>query len=627
MDMKHNMLRFVRFVPGLLVGLGLATGCGKPTQDDFRSEGGMAPDPAGVIEGTVVYIGPKPTCEYKKGKASRVKGRVVLTMFQFDNPPPPEGTATTALNLLAIAGENVFTLEDCLAEAETADPSKVIMRNVAFRWPQIELTGAPQAFQIRGFYDYDEDMNPFFSVTNLPTSGDIAGAAIANLQDPSQGFLKIEMPARDKARDGYLKSGVTVALANYVWAERPAFKLASGHWNLSAESVLPVAVDAATFGPDTKRTLKNAWEQTCATPGKADCGFALESLSEAEDGPKLSAAGVGLDWDPLRYAFMVQPVDIKTVVEGGPDLPKPDGIPDPHPLLGATLPVPYTLPAVILQRRAQSVEQGKLEAQAGVPGVMLLGASLPHEIETKQVFLDKMNMAVPSIAVVDLDPSNPACRVPYLPPGSSISSYEERMSVCEELPTGVYGVNVLHGISGGKPSDADESVSDNGRVIQGGGLAGQAWTLPNQLSDPAQVGNKNVLAHQGTDALFVVHDPNPDVKGDCKRGLEPALNVTRDIKYKKVCGAEESPFSESEGRYGTPAGIDGTSCLLDACCEGVRHLCGVPLCEVVDVRGLSVRGSPTRVTTKEIKGIERGIPDCVPFAVPALCCPGAGPIE
>lgn len=626
--MKQTMLRLVRNAPGLLVAFGLSIGCGKPVQDDFRSEGGMAPDPAGVIEGSVLYMGPKPTCVYERGKAVRVKGRVILTMFRFDNPPPPEGTATTAENLLVIAGEQLFGKEDCLAKGAEIDLSERIMRNVQFRWPQIELTAEARAFQIRGFYDYDEDMNPFFSVKNLPTAGDIAGAAIVSLQDPSAGFLKIEMPARGKAHnDGYLKTGVTVALANHVWMERPAFKLAKGNWNLSSEATLPVTIDRTIFAPDTHRTLKLAWEQTCATPGEEGCGFALESLSEEHDGPLLEAAGVELDFNPLRYAFVVQPVDIKTVVPDGPDLPKADGVPDPHPLLGASLPVPFTFPAVIMQRRAQTPEQGVLEKAAGIPAVTLLGTSLPGEIETKKVFLDKMNIAVPAIAVVDLVANNTACRIPYLPPGSAANSYEDRISACAELPTGVYGVNVLHGVAGGVPSAVDESISDNGQVITGGGLSGQAWTLPNQLADPLQVGAENVLSHQGTDGLFVVHDPNPEDTTSCDQAWDPVFESLRDVTYKKVCRADEDPLSQSAGLYGTLKGVDGSGCLPEACCEAVEHLCGLPLCETVDVRGLKVRASPTKLTERKFGGEMRSVPNCVPFPMPALCCPGAGDIN
>lgn len=603
------------------MGLSLAAACDRPVQDDFKSEGGMAPDPTGIIEGSVLYMGPRPTCEYKGDQPERIVGRVVLTMFIFDNPPPPEGRATTAENLLVLAGDKVFKLSDCAPKDSPVDFASPIMRSVPFRWPQIELKEAARDFQIRGFYDYDEDMNPFFSVTNLPTAGDIAGAAIANLQNPAEGFLRISMPAFDKAHNGYIKTGVTVALANPVWTERPVFKLSDANRQLNAEDFLPVAVDYSILAPDTPKTLLQTWALTCDTKNAPDCGLSLESLHAETDGPKLAAAGVNLDFSPQRYAFSVTPVDIKTVVDGAPDLAKPDGIPDPHPLLGATLPVPFTLPFVIFQRRAETPEQAKIEAAAKIPSVTMLGAALPSEIETKKTFVGKMNIAVPPIAVVELDPSNAACRVPYAPPGNSTATYEARVSVCHDLPTGVFGVNVLHGIAGGRPEQVDPSISDNGLAIVGGGSSGQAWTLPNQLADEGQVGEDGVLAHQGESGLFVVHDPKPDVQGDCTQAPDPAnLNAPRPVMYKQICAPGTDPMNQSEGLYGTLKGIDGNACLLQACCDNVKHLCGVPLCDVRQERGLNVRKSPTSLATRKVGGQEVQVPNCVPFEIPDLCC-------
>src|SRR5512134_3849747 len=90
----------VRLLAALL-GCGLGA-CTQPSQDDFRSEGGIAPDPVGVIEGSVVYVGPPPTCDMDGDDPTRVRGRVILTLFEYDNPPPPEGRARSAENLLVI---------------------------------------------------------------------------------------------------------------------------------------------------------------------------------------------------------------------------------------------------------------------------------------------------------------------------------------------------------------------------------------------------------------------------------------------------------------------------------------------------------------------------------------------
>src|SRR5262245_33935560 len=98
--------------------LALSGACTSPKQDDFRSEGGISPDPTGVIEGSVIYLGPQPRCRYEHGKATEVIGVVFLTLFEFDNPPPPEGRATGAVNAFVLPGSELFTTRDCLDEDE-----------------------------------------------------------------------------------------------------------------------------------------------------------------------------------------------------------------------------------------------------------------------------------------------------------------------------------------------------------------------------------------------------------------------------------------------------------------------------------------------------------------------------
>ena len=60
MSMKRQMRnsRLARLVPVTALGLVVASACdNRPVQDDFKSEGGISPDPTGIIEG----IGPEKT--------------------------------------------------------------------------------------------------------------------------------------------------------------------------------------------------------------------------------------------------------------------------------------------------------------------------------------------------------------------------------------------------------------------------------------------------------------------------------------------------------------------------------------------------------------------------------------
>lgn len=142
---------------------------------------------------------------------------------------------------------------------------------------------------------------------------------------------------------------------------------------------------------------------------------------------------------------------------------------------------------------------------------------------------------------------------------------------------------------------------------------------PQRLAHPKQVGEENVLTHQGTDNLFIVHDPHPEASGDCKQAPEPPFDAVRDVKYRGVCKPDQEQVVESIGRYGTPVGADGTACLPSACCDVVAHLCGIKLCDVIELDGRKVRGSPTKLKEEPAKNGAR-IPDCVPFEIPQICC-------
>ena len=103
------------------------------------------------------------------------------------------------------------------------------------------LPGRAADYQIRGFFDYDEDMVPLFSLTRLPTQGDIAGAAVNDIQDASKGFFKISLPRLEDAKNGIVREGLTVALGNPVWTERPGFRLDENRRLASNTAVFPAA--------------------------------------------------------------------------------------------------------------------------------------------------------------------------------------------------------------------------------------------------------------------------------------------------------------------------------------------------------------------------------------------------
>ncbi len=621
MDMKPRDLRRSLFlldarrVIARLLVLSALWGCQAPKQDDFQSAGGIAANPEAILRGSVVYVGPPPRCEYDGKTATRVIGRAILTLFEYANPPPPEGRATSASNLLTISGSKLFSLADCLLAGQAVDETSKLTRSVPFEWPTIPLMpGKAMDYQVRGFYDYDEDMNPFFSVKRLPTAGDIAGAAVNDITDASKGLLRVSIPARERAKKGFIRSGITVALGNYIWTELPAFTLSPTHRKLSGEAKLVVEIDLSIAGPDAAKTVRGVFNLTCGSSNPtADCGLSLQSLQKAAVSKTFAEAGMQFDFDAKGYAFFLEPVDLTTVKKGAPDVARPDGVPDPHPLLGSSLGVPWTTPIVLFQRRTATPEARELEARAGIPGVALVGSPLPDETKTQRTFVGKLNLAVPPLAVVDLSPGRSACRVPYAAPGNVTNTFEDRVAQCSDLPTGRYAVNVLHGLAGGRRvNESDSAVSANGVLIEGARYAGQAWSIPNELGEPVQTGEGNELADQGQGGMFIVHDPHPDKTGNCKETLDPRMGVDRAIRYRGLCQAS------SERIFENSVGVDNLGCLDPTCCDSVVHLCDRPLCPVEKIDGVNVRTSPTKIVGTAKNRL--GIPNCIPFAMPDLCC-------
>jgi hypothetical protein len=373
-----------------------------------------------------------------------------------------------------------------------------------------------------------------------------------------------------------------------------------------------------------------------------------------------------------------------------PDVILPDTEVDPHPLLGATtsLDIDWYTPMVILQRRAwvegynpsdanvrASLDNATaVETAAGIPAVAIVGTPLPFDVNmgaptmfdmddpppdaasTKREVNDSIRIAVPPVGVVDLNRPgtavqdyDPSCRVPYIPFGTtrdtmalpgrtSTRSYETRYTVCQDVPTGLYGVNVLSGVAGGMLAPAmAPDTSENGLVptsVPGSStrFSGQVWSVPNPLGDTAQIGSA-ALESQGWDGMFVVYDPDPEsdkkrraaVRADptkdfyCHKTVNPDTFSFKELEFRGICGAPgqpKTPFDEDDDD------VDTVACLPQHCCENVAHLCGVPLCEPVKYEGdakHNLRKSPTKIVKKLPNGSQ--VPDCIPFLMPPDCCP------
>ena len=213
----------------------------------------------------------------------------------------------------------------------------------------------------------------------------------------------------------------------------------------------------------------------------------------------------------------------------------------------------------------------------------------------KQVFAPAIDMLVPPIAVVDLDPSQGGvCQVAYVAPNNIAPLYEGSPRDCQELPTGFYSHTVLAGVANAVPGPAPAEISDTGFTLNVGVFTEQAWLIPNEFGPPDRVANPAAvaqldpdlqIAEQGPDGMLRVFDGNPEngIRNElsCAFSIDPAVSLTdpRPIVYTAV-SAE--------------------------CCANVQSLCGLPLCEAAD----GVRSSTTT----------DGQLTCVPFEMPLSCC-------
>lgn len=601
------------FAGSALVG-SLLGSCTQPKLDCYRSQGCAAPDPTGVMEGSVVYVGSRPQC-LRDGDGSLRQpiapiGNVVLTLFDYNNPPPPTGSASSALNLLTIPGATLFGAmqeSDCLPNNPTLeDRAATLMRSAPFIWPELALgsrdstDGTPSGveYQVRGFFDTDGDFNPLYSVRNLPTAGDVAGGAFTSAFSARPTFERIAFDHVSNRPLGQRVVGVTVTLGAVVNTERPVFRAS---WTpLDSAATIPLTSNPV----ELEQSLFDMTGLTVELIPESDAryfGDAGQGVTGA-----LQIAGYKPDTSPERYAFFVQDVDANA-----------DGVGDMHPILGSAG-IPWKTPIVLLQRARSAVE-----TQAGIPDVLLIGTVRPSQIVFNRAFSPSAQIAVAPIAVMKFAASNLQCTaalaaagtsaVPIVPAGNITSFYEQVPSTCQEVPSGRYRINVIQGVAGGTlqtttPGFSEACDGDECYLWSGGSLSGQAWSVPNELGSAAQLCTPegltagtcaflnpamSLLDEQGVNAQFIVTDLTPESVGDeaagCTQALDPAMMAARAIQYQAV---------------------------PEPCCASVRHLCNVPLCDAStashDEADFVVRGGPTTVTN--------GVPDCVPFQMPTSCC-------
>jgi hypothetical protein len=665
-------------------------GCETPNVDP-----GAAPRPTGLVHGTVLYVGPRPQCvrDEAGGGPTQIVGETVLLLFRFDNPPPPAGSATGAISLLTVPGSDMFALADCMPDAPTPADRVPIMRSAPFTWPEIALGSGPCgaggadagpppdggtgdagagcptiSYQIRAFYDYDADFNPFFGVRNLATAGDIGGGAFVIASVPLPQPRELRFGHVEDHPDGQVIEGVAVTLGARVNTERPIFEIAPGATALDSSARFPLAGDA------------RAREDALWAASRLRVRAIVDRAMPVHSDPWLAALeAAGIESSLYRlgrpeYGFYVTAVDANG-----------DGMQDPHPILGSAG-TPWYTPIVIVRRARTAIEQ-----RLGLPDVLSIGSIRPSIVLGLPTGVPRRTMTsfdaiVPPVAVMITNPELPAlCRAPIIPPGNIAELYERGWSDCQELPSGNYDVNVLNGIAGGTVADAmercvaectaagtDEATctsdcaivvgaqTDTGWLIDGGQYSSQAWSVPNELGCPDLLyrpGARNQIDRPRPDGALPLCG-EPDSLQLATQSRQGAWAIVDAADPDPAGGFDETSTADGHGTMSCQRAPSAVTMMVEdvtyappprpECCPpALDRFCGRPLCplrdasDTIDGEPLAVLTAPYdypeaavpdatgRRTTREIRepGVDYRVeadgsitPLCTPFLMPVECC-------
>ncbi len=119
------------------------------------SDGGdcSLPAPNGIVQGSVVYQGSR-------------RGDVVLLLFAANHLPPPDGTATSPVELARVASSRLFA---------GAAPGSTGPFSAQYLFTDV----APGNYQIRAFLDVTGDFEPLADFTQSPRAGAPTGGTIS----------------------------------------------------------------------------------------------------------------------------------------------------------------------------------------------------------------------------------------------------------------------------------------------------------------------------------------------------------------------------------------------------------------------------------------------------------------
>jgi hypothetical protein len=232
---------FVPFVPLALVAVATVAACGSVPDDP----GARIFPPGGVIEGTVLYQGPRP-CSMN----GHIVGAAVMLVFDRQNPPPPNGLGATVVNFADVTGDALFANEPRYTGSSMYCPYAEGFTDTITVSASFAVSPVPAgSYIIQSFYDYTGDFLPTFKFRELPEQGDIGGGDIDTadaLKDVNAGnpnyqphFLEIDVgtpqplpdaglpptpvPAYTLPSEGYVANNVSVSVGLVLPLTRPYF--------------------------------------------------------------------------------------------------------------------------------------------------------------------------------------------------------------------------------------------------------------------------------------------------------------------------------------------------------------------------------------------------------------------
>ena len=418
--------------------------------------------PAGAISGYVTYSSVPPCTA-----GGHIVGAAVLLAFEEKLLPPPEGLGTTAAGLTLVSGEVLFKgIRDQLPfdpdGALVCPPPGTAPVVVSAPFAIAPLTAG--SYQVRGFYDYDQNFDGGFSLFNLPTKGDIGGGAIANAADVLLGaapeYSSIPQGVRQPdgtwvmPDTGWLVDNVSVTLGLVLPLDRPLFHYADVLDQFFGNDDPAAVTIPSDYQLDTFDTLNIAATEASFVRLKVKAGLPADEVDAGSANPFYFPTD-----NPFFY---VSTTDADH-----------DGVADSIP--ESTL-VPALAPQGILNKIADSADY---TAQAG-PSIILQGVTLLSEgffqtvIEAASLPKPKPDVIValrPAVLCIDVaDSTKPAVLLnshetdkhnnvlvnwAELQPKLEAQFGREVNMQFGCLPQGRYALNLIYD-------------------------TGQAWTLPNE---------------------------------------------------------------------------------------------------------------------------------------------------